>query len=82
MPAATLVAGAGPWPSLGGLDRPGPCGRVKPIKRGFLRTESDVRIVLQHPPRKMPCDRFDYVIRLASLRGDGCLNWPNDCEKR
>ena len=53
MPAATLVAGAGLWPSLGGLDRSGPCGRVKPIKRGFLRAESDVRIVLQHPPRKV-----------------------------
>ena len=40
---------------------------MKPIERGPFRLQADVRIVFQHPPREVPCNRLDDVIWLASF---------------
>jgi hypothetical protein len=44
---------------------------MKSIKRGLLRLQADVRIVLQHPPREVTRNGFDHVIRLAGLEEPG-----------
>jgi len=43
------------------------CG-LKALKRRLLRSQADVRIVLQHPPRQVPRDRFHDMVRLASFQ--------------
>jgi hypothetical protein len=57
--------------SFGGLNRPGLSGLVEPIERRLFSLQADVRIVLQHPAREVPGNRFHHVIRLASLEESG-----------
>jgi hypothetical protein len=42
-----------------------------PRKHLAFRLEPLVRIVFQHPPRQVPGDRFDDVLRLAGLQQIG-----------
>ena len=42
--------------------------RVQPIERGLLRIETDVRVVLKHPPREMSRDRLNQLIWFAGLQ--------------
>ena len=57
--------------SLPALDYGGLRGQVKLIERRLLRVQSDVRVALEHPSRKVAGDRFDHVVRFAGFQEPG-----------
>lgn len=55
---------------------------VKPIERGLLCLQPNVRIVLEHPPREMARDRLDHVVRFAGFEEPGDDRVPQVVEPK